>query len=447
MNTARRARRRRRAGPKTTARCAFCAGTTVLSRTSADGLLERVDRVGCPVGHGGLLFVLAGTGRRRGDPSVPATTGRQTSCAHLARVGEHRVGRASSRRCARRTTHERVATVDGRRAAATTSVGRTAERQRPRPPSDERRIVGERGRTTVAAAASVRGGPARPEARRGRAGSRGLHGRGRRSRRRRGARRAAPESSSASAERRLAPRRVGESAAALGGGPCPRSPITAARSSAGRPRRCRSPSSPVPAASTPSPTTITTRTAAAAATVATAGRRPAPGRPGPTPSSAVRDQPTAGELVERARPRAAPRGARRAARQPSPLRRPTGGAEFPGSAGSGPDGLGPSTAASIARASRDPRPHGAGRDVEHGGDLRVVEVAQVAEHDRDPELLGQLRQCGVDVEPRRRPRAVRSARRRRSRAIGELRRPAGAGAPAGAPRRARRWWRPGRARW
>ena len=39
--------------------------------------------------------------------------------------------------------------------------------------------------------------------------------------------------------------------------------------------------------------------------------------------------------------------------------------------------------------ARDPRPHRAGRDVEHVGDLGVVEVAQVAQHHRDPELLGE----------------------------------------------------------
>ncbi len=97
-----------------------------------------------------------------------------------------------------------------------------------------------------------------------------------------------------------------------------------------------------------------------------------------------------------------------------------------------------------SRAPRDPGADGARRDVEHLGDLRVVEVAQVAEHHRDPELLGHLPQRGVDVEARRDavPRSTNPAPRVRVR-----RDPRGrAGAGAGGARRARRWWRSGSTR-
>ena len=49
-------------------------------------------------------------------------------------------------------------------------------------------------------------------------------------------------------------------------------------------------------------------------------------------------------------------------------------------------------------AAGDPRPHGPDRDVEGRGDLRVVEVGDVAEHDRDAEVLGQGRERGLEVE-------------------------------------------------
>ena len=49
-------------------------------------------------------------------------------------------------------------------------------------------------------------------------------------------------------------------------------------------------------------------------------------------------------------------------------------------------------------AAGDARPDGPRRDVEDLGDLGVVEVAQVTEHHRDPELLGQVAEGGVDVE-------------------------------------------------
>ena len=91
---------------------------------------------------------------------------------------------------------------------------------------------------------------------------------------------------------------------------------------------------------------------------------------------------------------------------------------------------------------------GAGRDVEHLGDLGVVERAQVAEHDGGPELGGERGQRGVDVEAggdlARRRRPCRSpARRPSSASIGGDRAPS----RGGAARRGRRWWRPGTPRW
>ena len=43
--------------------------------------------------------------------------------------------------------------------------------------------------------------------------------------------------------------------------------------------------------------------------------------------------------------------------------------------------------------------HGAGRELEHRGDLGVVEVAHVAEHDGDAEVLRQLGEGGVEAQP------------------------------------------------
>ena len=50
-------------------------------------------------------------------------------------------------------------------------------------------------------------------------------------------------------------------------------------------------------------------------------------------------------------------------------------------------------------AASDPGPHGAGRDLEHLGDLGVVEVAEVPQDDRDPELLRDPGEGRVDVDP------------------------------------------------
>ena len=47
----------------------------------------------------------------------------------------------------------------------------------------------------------------------------------------------------------------------------------------------------------------------------------------------------------------------------------------------------------------DARSHGARGHVEDAGDLGVVEVAHVAQHDGDPEVVGKARERGVDVEP------------------------------------------------
>ena len=56
----------------------------------------------------------------------------------------------------------------------------------------------------------------------------------------------------------------------------------------------------------------------------------------------------------------------------------------------------PSRVGELAAAAGDPRLDGADRDVERLGDLGVVEVGDVAQHDRHPELLGQLGERGVD---------------------------------------------------
>ena len=53
----------------------------------------------------------------------------------------------------------------------------------------------------------------------------------------------------------------------------------------------------------------------------------------------------------------------------------------------------------MGAAPGDARAHRAGRDAQHLGDLRVVEVAEVAQHHRRPELLGQLGEGGVDRQP------------------------------------------------
>ena len=82
------------------------------------------------------------------------------------------------------------------------------------------------------------------------------------------------------------------------------------------------------------------------------------------------------------------RGGGAARRHSSPLRRPE---RPPGSR---------APRASAARPPGDPRPHRSGRDVEHRGDLRVVEVGEVAQHDGDAEVLGELGERGVHVEPR-----------------------------------------------
>ena len=50
-------------------------------------------------------------------------------------------------------------------------------------------------------------------------------------------------------------------------------------------------------------------------------------------------------------------------------------------------------------ATGDPRLHRADRDVEHLGDLGVVEVGDIAEHDRDPQVIRQLVECVVEQEP------------------------------------------------
>ncbi len=110
----------------------------------------------------------------------------------------------------------------------------------------------------------------------------------------------------------------------------------------------------------------------------------------------------------------------------------------------------PRAAASCAAAAGDARLHGADGDVEGLGDLGVVEVGDVAEHDGDAELLGQPGQGGVDRHPV--DDAVdRAARQRVGRLGGPVarrRRRAGPGAAcAGGARRGRRWWRCGRPTW
>ena len=92
-----------------------------------------------------------------------------------------------------------------------------------------------------------------------------------------------------------------------------------------------------------------------------------------------------------------------------------------------------------------------GRDAEDLRDLGVVEVAQVAEHDGGPELLGELGEGGVDGHPV--GEHLDAGRRVQAQilvvpvteVVGETRRP-GAACAAGA-RRGRRWWPPGRPRW
>ena len=59
-----------------------------------------------------------------------------------------------------------------------------------------------------------------------------------------------------------------------------------------------------------------------------------------------------------------------------------------------PEGVG-----ELAAAAGDPRLDGADRDVEHLGDLGVVEVGDVAEHDGGPEVLGQAVEGVVDRDP------------------------------------------------
>ena len=59
----------------------------------------------------------------------------------------------------------------------------------------------------------------------------------------------------------------------------------------------------------------------------------------------------------------------------------------------------PSAVASKRAAPGDAGADGARWDVEHLGDLRVVEVEQVAQHHRHPEVGGERGQRGIDVEP------------------------------------------------
>ena len=104
----------------------------------------------------------------------------------------------------------------------------------------------------------------------------------------------------------------------------------------------------------------------------------------------------------------------------------------------------PMISVSAARPSRDPRADGAGRDLEHLGDLCVVEVAQVPQDHRDPEVVGELGQRGVDVDL-----VVDPVRRVTAPAVPArgCRRSAPAGAAGAGARRARRSSRRGRARW
>ena len=107
----------------------------------------------------------------------------------------------------------------------------------------------------------------------------------------------------------------------------------------------------------------------------------------------------------------------------------------------------PEAAGEQRSAAGDPRLHGADRDVEGGGDLGVVEIAQVAQHDGDAELLGQLVERLVDRQPVDDgfDAPVRQG-------IGDVaavppssaRRAVPAAARACAVRRGRRWWRSGR---
>ena len=107
----------------------------------------------------------------------------------------------------------------------------------------------------------------------------------------------------------------------------------------------------------------------------------------------------------------------------------------------------PSTSASAARPRGDPGAHRPGGHVEHLGDLRVVEVAEVPQHDRDPELLGDLRERGVDVEAGVDRVGRWRRRRRRSGPAPVRRRRDGPALAAAGARRARRWSRRGTARW
>ena len=106
-----------------------------------------------------------------------------------------------------------------------------------------------------------------------------------------------------------------------------------------------------------------------------------------------------------------------------------------------PEGVG-----ELAATTGDARLDGADRDVQHLGDLGVVQVGDVAEHHGGAELLGQRLQGVVDRDPvgdgveAALGHRVDGVRCRRHRPAGRATEAVGA---ACAARRARRWWRCG----
>ena len=222
-----------------------------------------------------------------------------------------------------------------------------------------------------------------------------------------------------------------------GGGGQPRRSASDRVAPAGRPRRASS-----------GPARRARRRCAAASASSRGGTRPAdrlrPPPAAPRPGPAARDRTPPGRAPRRSPRR---RGRRRRARRARSgvghgrgLGRSGGGSRVPLGVGEQRGERGP--------APGDARADGTGGDAEHLRDLGVVEPAEVAEHDRRPELERDLGERGVDVEAVADGLARSTVRGRRARAGPSVRRRVTPpdGACVGAARRGLRWSRSGRPR-
>ena len=353
--------------PKTTAREAFCAGTTVLSRTRATACSSASTASVVQ----SATAVLLSRGRPRFRVPERTRTPRSVERADLARIGDDRVD-------------ERVPSG---RSVATTIASRVPKRPVPiatTVPSGSSSAHGSAARPPLTSAADSLGAAASsvcPTPRE---------------------RRAAPErrvevgerSSRSPTSPSVARRRPCSSAPAAAGPPtdarrslatlrrrrvrrratCPPGVQSGRRASCRRPRPRRS--------ATPPPT---------ASTTTADGRRHPPTRPArrcrrtrtAVVTSRRRVSSSSGSTSSR-RPRRSSRAVV-VSHHCSDVRR-----GCPGSRGA---------PASRARPRAMRERTVPGGSLEHLGDLRVVEVAQVAQHDRDPEVGRDVAQRGVDVEP------------------------------------------------